>query len=75
MKANKNDFIDAEAICEAASQPSMRFVSPKTEAQQTLGAYHRTESHLDPAKTPESFDFSMVPMVSKGKRRLNTVWT
>lgn len=46
MKANKNDFIDAEAICEAASRPSMRFVSPETEAQQTLSAYHRIRESL-----------------------------
>lgn len=32
VKSNKNDFIDAEAICEAACRPSMRFVMPKTEA-------------------------------------------
>ncbi|GAB7548061.1 hypothetical protein CS8_077540 [Cupriavidus sp. 8B] len=25
VKSNKNDFVDAEAICEAASRPSMRF--------------------------------------------------
>ncbi|MDG2966937.1 transposase, partial [Pseudomonas extremaustralis] len=25
VKGNKNDFVDAEAICEAASRPSMRF--------------------------------------------------
>ena len=36
VKGNKNDFVDAEAICEAASRPSMRFVTPKTESQQTL---------------------------------------
>lgn len=41
VKSNKNDFIDAEAICEAACRPSMRFVTPKTESQQTLGALHR----------------------------------
>jgi transposase len=35
-ESNKNDFVDAEAICEAASRPSMRFVSPKNEAQHTL---------------------------------------
>ncbi len=28
VKSNKNDFVDAEAICEAASRPSMRFVQP-----------------------------------------------
>ena len=41
VKSNKNDFIDAEAICRAACRPSMRFVTPKTESQQTLGALHR----------------------------------
>lgn len=41
VKSNKNDFVDAEAICEAASRPSMRFVTPKTESQQTLSALHR----------------------------------
>lgn len=40
VKGNKNDFVDAPAICEAASRPSMRFVSPKTEAQQTLSVLH-----------------------------------
>lgn len=29
VKTNKHDFVDAEAICEAASRPSMRFVQPK----------------------------------------------
>jgi len=46
VKANKNDFIDAEAICEAASRPSMRFVTPKTEEQQILGAWHRVRESL-----------------------------
>jgi transposase len=36
VKSNKNDFADAEAICEAASRPTMRFVHPKTQAQQAL---------------------------------------
>jgi transposase len=30
VKSNNNDFVDAEAICEAASRPAMRFVSPRT---------------------------------------------
>lgn len=46
VKGNKNDFVDAEAICEAASRPSMRFVSPKTESQQTLSALHRVRESL-----------------------------
>lgn len=46
VKGNKNDFIDAEAICEAASRPNMRFVTPKTEAQQVLTALHRVRESL-----------------------------
>ena len=30
VKSNKNDRNDAEAICEAISRPSMRFVPPKS---------------------------------------------
>jgi len=46
VKGNKNDFIDAQAICEAASRPTMRFVSPKTEAQQTFSVLHRLRESL-----------------------------
>jgi transposase len=35
VKRGKNDRIDAEAICEAMSRPSMSFVPVKSEAQQT----------------------------------------
>jgi transposase len=46
VKSNKNDFIDAEAICEAASRDSMRFVSPHSETQQVLNALHRVRETL-----------------------------
>lgn len=46
VKSNKNDFIDAEAICEAASRPSMRFVKPRTESQQAMNALHRVREFL-----------------------------
>jgi transposase len=46
VKSNKNDFVDAGAICEAASRPSMRFVTPKTESQQMLSASHRVRESL-----------------------------
>lgn len=46
VKGNKNDFVDAQAICKAASRPTMRFVSPKTEAQQTLSVLHRLHDSL-----------------------------
>jgi transposase len=44
VKTNKNDARDAEAICEAASRPSMRFVPLKTAEQLDLQAMHRIRS-------------------------------
>jgi transposase len=44
VKTNKNDGRDAEAICEATSRPTMRFVSIKTVEQADLQAVHRTRS-------------------------------
>lgn len=46
VQGNKNDFADAQAICEAASRPSMRFVSPRNEAQQTVSMLHRVREAL-----------------------------
>lgn len=40
VKTNKNDAADAEAICVAARQPSMRFVSSKSVEQQAVMALH-----------------------------------
>ena len=37
VKRHKNDMADAEAICEAAQRPTMRFVAVKTEEQQARG--------------------------------------
>lgn len=42
VKRNKNDAVDAEAICEAAQRPGMRFVAVKTEEQQAAGLVFRT---------------------------------
>jgi transposase len=41
VKRNKNDAIDAEAICEAA-RPGMRFVAVKSDEQQAAGLVFRT---------------------------------
>lgn len=46
VQGNKNDFADAQAICEAASRPSMRFVTARNEAQQTVWALHRVRESL-----------------------------
>jgi transposase len=51
VKSNKNDSVDAEAICEAMSRPGMRFVSLKTIAQQDIQAMHRIRSELISQRT------------------------
>lgn len=51
VKSNKNDANDAEAICEAMSRPSMRFVSVKSVAQQDLQAMHRVRASLVEQRT------------------------
>jgi transposase len=45
VKRHKNDATDAEAICEAATRPNMRFVATKTPEQQSCLTLHRTR-HL-----------------------------
>jgi transposase len=46
IKRNKNDAADAEAICEAVSRPTMRFVPMKTAEQQATALLHRGREQL-----------------------------
>ena len=46
VKRQKNDAADAEAICEAAQRPSMRFVPIKDEEQQADGVVFRARDLL-----------------------------
>jgi transposase len=46
VKRQKSDAIDAEAICEAAQRPNMRFVAVKSEQQQAAGLVFRTRDLL-----------------------------
>lgn len=46
IKRGKNDAVDAEAICEAVTRPTMRFVPIKTEEQQAVLVMHRTRALL-----------------------------
>ena len=46
VKRQKNDAADAEAICEAATQPTMRFVAVKSEAKQASTVIFRTRDVL-----------------------------
>jgi len=51
VKRGKTDRIDAEAICEAASRPGMRFVPVKTVEQQSLTTLHRSRELLIKTRT------------------------
>jgi transposase len=46
VKAQKNDDRDAEAIAEAATRPTMRFVPVKSQAQSDLQSLHRARERL-----------------------------
>ena len=46
VRRNKNDAADAEAICEAARRPTMRFVQVKSTEQQGRLMLHRTRDLL-----------------------------
>jgi transposase len=51
VKAQKNDDRDAEAIAEAATRPTMRFVALKSEAQLDQQTLHRARSRLVNSRT------------------------
>ncbi|TLS65715.1 IS110 family transposase [Mariprofundus erugo] len=44
VKSNKNDEVDAEAVCEAVQRPNMRFVPIKSIEQQDIQSLHRARS-------------------------------
>jgi len=51
VRRNKNDAADAEAICEAVSRPSMRFVTIKSEEQQAAAGIHKVREMLMKQRT------------------------
>lgn len=51
VKAQKNDYLDAEAIAEAVQRPTMRFVPLKTVDQLDLQALHRVRDRLVARRT------------------------
>lgn len=51
LKSNKNDFNDAEAIAEAASRGTMRFVPLKSDHQLYLQATHRVRQRFITERT------------------------
>lgn len=51
VKSNKNDIIDAEAIAEAVTRPTMRFVEIRSAEQVDLQALHRVRDRLVAQRT------------------------
>jgi len=51
VKSNKTDIIDAEAIAEAATRPTMRFAALKSEEQADLRALHRVRGQMIGTRT------------------------
>jgi transposase len=51
VKRGKNDAADAEAICEAVTRPTMRFVAVKTPEQQSVLMLHRVRLMLNRQRT------------------------
>jgi transposase len=51
VKRQKNDMADAEAICEAVTRPTMRFVPVKSPEQQSVMVLHKTRLILTRQRT------------------------
>ena len=51
LKRQKNDAADAEAICEAVTRPTMRFVPVKSPEQQSVMMLHRVRLMLNRQRT------------------------
>jgi len=81
VKRQKNDTADAEAICEAVSRPSMRFVGAKTPMQQSTLVLHRTRlmlmrqrTQLSNAMRGHMGEFGIVaPIGRKGLQKLISI--
>jgi transposase len=75
VKAQKNDDRDAEAIAEAATRPTMRFVELKSEAQLDMQSLHRARDRLVGERTAlinqlRAFLLERGIIVPRGRRKL-----
>jgi len=76
VKSHKNDDRDAEAIAEAASRPTMRFVAIKELVQLDIQTLHRTRERLVGERTAvinqlRGILFDRGIIISKGRPKLN----
>ena len=75
VKAQKNDDRDAEAIAEAATRPTMRFVELKSETQLDMQSLHRARDRLVGERTAlinqlRAFLLERGIAVAQGRRKL-----
>jgi transposase len=75
VKAQKNDERDAEAIAEAATRPTMRFVELKSEMQLDMQSLHRARSRLVSERTALINQLRAILLergltIAQGRRRL-----
>jgi transposase len=75
VKSQKNDDRDAEAIAEAATRPTMRFVELKSEAQLDMQSLHRARDRLVGERTAlinqlRAFLLERGIIAAKGRRHL-----
>jgi len=75
VKAQKNDDRDAEAIAEAATRPTMRFVEIKSETQLDMQRLHRARDRLVGERTAlinqlRAFLLERGIIVPQGRRKL-----
>jgi len=75
VKAQKNDDRDAEAIAEAATHPTMRFVELKSEEKLDMQSLHRVRSRLVSARTTLINQLRAILLergilIAKGRRKL-----
>jgi transposase len=75
VKAQKNDERDAEAIAEAATRPTMRFVELESDQQLDMQSLHRARSRLVGERTAlidqlRAVLFERGMVVAQGRRKL-----
>ncbi|MBM3567813.1 MAG: IS110 family transposase [Alphaproteobacteria bacterium] len=80
VKRNKNDAADAEAICEAVTRPTMRFVPIKSAEGQSVVMLHRARHLLVRQRTAQVTalrahlaEYGIV--AAKGRERARDLWT
>ena len=75
VKAQKNDDRDAEAIAEAATRPTMRFVDLKSDEQLDMQSLHRARDRLVSERTTLANQLRAILLergivIAKGRRKL-----